>query len=759
MRAVGDRPGHYKIIVTNYLESGPRADQQGGGNLGIFRKRDNVQMLTFSVRESGQRKPVIYANEFCAEQRNLRFIVVTFEADVQLDPSRYSDDQGYYISYQNRNRNGGINNISNPLQTGYTFYLEFPALLKNNLLFENSSPRFGTINGEYICIGEPFTFPFGGTDPDGDELRYSMINPLNQKGTGNGNTSSVLPAPYPDVNWLPGFSAANAIPGTPSLSVNAQTGELAVTATQLGLFVFAVNVEEFRNGVKIGEVRRDFQFLVIDCPPQTTPDPATQIKNKPMARNTTICQGDSAILLATANPNWNYQWQRDGVNLTGATGSSMAVRESGLYTVVVSSKAVCSKVGNSEGLVINVLGSKAKLSATGHLCATTGAVTLKTTTDPDVTVQWYRNSQPLAGQTSDSIRATEAGKYWSVMTYTNVGCTARSDTATLDRSLAVQPLIQSTTGFNRICPQDSLGLEATGGIRYTWQRDGASVSGLSNDTRYRAAAAGTYVVTAIDVYGCEGTSPPIRVTQLAPVVVTFDSIPGVCGPDVPVHTLTGSPPGGDYAGTGVTGNEFSAKQAGIGNHQLTYTVKAAPECAGTAATRTAVVAPIPTIGMPASMTTYRGNTFTMNPVYTGNPNQFQWTSGTYLDDAYAANPSVMAIGQDIRYILNAQNSTGCAARDTIDITVYAGVWVPNAFTPNGDGQNDTWELFGIEAFPDAIVTVFNRWGEVIFHSEKGYPNPFDGTLNGVSLPMGLYPYVLRTVPEKPIIRGSLVLIR
>jgi gliding motility-associated-like protein len=761
MRAIGDVPGHFRIIVTNYLENGTQgiARQSNIGSVGIFRIRDNVQMTSFTVQQTGAKESVVYANAFCASQRNLNFVVWTYEATIQLSPATYTDPQGYYMSYQTRNRNAGIDNINGPDQTGFTFYLEFPALYQNNQLFPNSSPHFGPINGEYICLGDPFTFPFGGTDPDGDELRYSMITPLNQKG-GTGNTqNAVSPGPYPDVSWKSGFNATNAVPGSPTLSIDAHTGELSVTATELGLFVFAVKVEEYRNGVKIGEVRRDFQFLVIDCPPQTTPDPAVQIKNRPKLPITTVCEGDSAILLATINPTWNYQWRRDGVNLTGATSSSLAVRATGEYSVVVSQKAVCSKVGNSEALNVIVIGADAKVSATGHLCATTGSVLLTATQAPNVTYQWYQNNQPLAGKTADTLRMAAAGKFWAVLTYVQYGCKARTDTATLDRSAPVLAVIQSASGQARICPQDSLMLQSSGGIRYIWQKDGVAATTGSVDNQVTAKSAGTYSVTTIDVYGCEGKSPPYVVTQLAPVPIVFDSIPDVCGPASPVYTLKGSPAGGVFAGPGVTGNAFSPAQAGVGNHAITYTVKAAPECAGTVSTRLAVVAPIPTIELPNSMTTYRGNTFTMNPVYTGNPNQYQWVSGQYLDNPTLANPLITEIAKDIIYTINVKNSSGCEAKDTIYITVFEGVWVPDAFSPNGDGLNDVWDLPGIEAFPDAIVTVFNRWGEVVYSSGRGYTNPFDGTLNGTSLSTGVYAYTLYTTPEKPVIRGRLVLIR
>ncbi|QJW91960.1 gliding motility-associated C-terminal domain-containing protein [Spirosoma taeanense] len=756
MRAIGTVPGRYRIIVTNYLESGPRADSQTGGALGIFRKRDNAQMMTFGVAETGQRQPIIYANEVCAEQRNLRFIVATFEAEIQLDPARYDDPLGYYISYQTRNRNGGIDNILNPLQTGFTFYLEFPALQQGGQLVLNSSPRFGTINGEYVCIGEPFTFPFGGTDPDDDELRYSMITPLDQTGTGR---NMVLPGPYPNVTWVSGYGASNAIPGSPTLSVNPQTGQLSVTATELGLFVFAVKVEEFRSGIKIGEVRRDFQLLVIDCPPTTTPDPTIRLQARPVGiTEATLCQGDSAVVLATVNPNWNYQWRRDGVNLANATHPTLTVGQSGEYTVVVSLKSTCSKTAYSKPIKINVVSLDGGLKTTGHLCATTGSVTIRAASDPGVTYQWYRDGRLMANQRLDSLVITQAGRYQAVMTHATLGCIYRSQPLTIARSPVVQASIQSATGFNRLCPQDSLAMEGKGGLQYIWQLDGQVIAGATSTT-YRAKTVGSYIVTAIDADGCRGVSTPFVVVAIPPVTVSFDSIPGVCGPNAPVLTLKGSPPGGEFAGIGVAETEFSPERAGVGNHKLTYTVKAAPECAGTVASRMAIVAPIPTVDLPDTITTYKGNTFALTPGLTGAPIQFAWSPPHYLDDPAQGSPNVVNIQDDITYALTATNATGCKARDSVYIRIVERLWVPDAFTPNGDGLNDVWQLIGIEAFPNAIVTIFNRWGEVVFLSDVGYHNPFTGTMHGTDLPSGLYAYTLRTIPGKPPIRGSLMLLR
>ncbi|UHG92685.1 gliding motility-associated C-terminal domain-containing protein [Spirosoma oryzicola] len=765
MKAVGDVPGHFKVIVTNYLEDGTQgiARQSNTGNLGIFRKRDNTLMLSFTVRESAARQRVIYSNEYCAEMRNLKFVVFTYEGDIQLTPSAYTDSEGYYMSYQTRNRNAGINNISDPSQIGFTFYLEFPALQQNGTAFNNSSPRFAPINGEYLCLGEPFTFPFSATDPDGDELRYSLVTPLDQKGsgrTGQNNAQSIVSAgPYPDVTWLSGFNATNAIPGSPSLSINERTGQLSVTASQLGLFVFAVKVEEYRNGVKIGEVRRDFQFLVVDCPPSTVPDPTVQLQNRTLGlRDATICRGDSIVIQATANTSWNYQWRRNGINLANATKPSLTIREAGEYTVVVSQKVACSKTGNSEPVTIRVVGAEGKLFAGGHLCATTGSVQMKVVGSTDAAYQWYQNGQPLSGKTADSITVSQPGNYWVALKQQSTGCVTRTDTFAANRSPAVQALIQSATGSQRLCPQSTMALTGSGGISYSWQKDGQLLSGITDPT-YTATTAGVYSLTATDTYGCTGTASDFVLEQIPPVTVTLDSIADMCGTNVPMVALQGSPPGGEYAGVGVAESEFNAQTAGVGNHVVTYTVKAAPECPGTVATRRAIVAPVPTIQLTDSLITYKGNTFTFNPVYTGNPNQFQWVSSTYLDNDHAANPTITNILDDITYTIAIQNSSGCEAKDTIHVTVFERVWVPDAFTPNGDGMNDVLRLPGIEAFPDAVVTIFNRWGEVVYLSKNGYKQPFDGTSNGNALPTGVYPYTLRPIPNKPSIEGRLLLLR
>jgi hypothetical protein len=157
-------------------------------------------------------------------------------------------------------RNSTINNIVEPENAGQTFYLEFPAVVRNGQPLINSTPKIFPPLSDYACINELFYFDFGGEDADGDSLVYEMVTPFNGSST-PAIPSPELPssAPYSLIKWLPGLSTNNQIPGNPALTIDRRTGQLQVRPSQLGLFVFSIKCSEYRQGVKLGEVRRDFQ--------------------------------------------------------------------------------------------------------------------------------------------------------------------------------------------------------------------------------------------------------------------------------------------------------------------------------------------------------------------------------------------------------------------------------------------------------------------------------------------------------------------
>ena len=84
--------------------------------------------------------------------------------------------------------------------------------------------------------------------------------------------------------------------------------------------------------------------------------------------------------------------------------------------------------------------------------------------------------------------------------------------------------------------------------------------------------------------------------------------------------------------------------------------------------------------------------------------------------------------------------------------------MPTAFSPNGDGINDSWRIEALITYPEALVSVYNRYGQLVFKS-TGYNKPWDGTRNGKPLPVDTYYYIIDLKNNIPTIQGSVFIIR
>lgn len=288
----------YRINLIIYFDerNGDPGAKDEIATVRIFSKRDNTMMSTIDLVRVDE-VPVAYTQPECSIG-DLSTSRLTYTATVTLSPTRFNDEQGYYIAWERCCRNYSITNIfsQNPQSggnyAGQTFYLEFPAVVKNGLPFVNSSPRLFPPLSDYACPGKPYYVDFAGVDDDGDSLVYSLVTPLNTRsGDALPPNGVPRPRPYPNVTYRPGFSQNRIMGGLPDLAIS-DDGFLRVTPSQQGLFVFAVKCEEFRDGEKIGEVRRDFQMLVLDACPAAEPP---QIMGRKMTDAGFIYDGNMSI--------------------------------------------------------------------------------------------------------------------------------------------------------------------------------------------------------------------------------------------------------------------------------------------------------------------------------------------------------------------------------------------------------------------------------------------------------------------------------
>jgi gliding motility-associated-like protein len=181
-------------------------------------------------------------------------------------------------------------------------------------------------------------------------------------------------------------------------------------------------------------------------------------------------------------------------------------------------------------------------------------------------------------------------------------------------------------------------------------------------------------------------------------------------------------------------------------------------CISDTASQQLTVYPNPKLTLTHNVTVLSGGTTTLVPLYVyGNQLQYLWTPATYLSSDTSTMPKTVP-SDDITYRLTLTAQGGCSVSDTVFVKVLKGPEVPNAFSPNGDGINDTWRIKYLESYPGATVEVYNRYGQIVYRS-VGYSVDWDGTYNGRPLPVATYYYIINPRNGREVITGSVTIIK
>lgn len=119
-----------------------------------------------------------------------------------------------------------------------------------------------------------------------------------------------------------------------------------------------------------------------------------------------------------------------------------------------------------------------------------------------------------------------------------------------------------------------------------------------------------------------------------------------------------------------------------------------------------------------------------------------WNPSDHMSNPTVINP-IVTPQETTTYFLTVDNGI-CSVTDETTVFVKSGLEIPNTFSPNGDGINDTWEILGIEDFPDCDIQVFSRWGQLVFQTTGYSKNKrWNGTSkSGKELSAGVYYYVI-----------------
>jgi gliding motility-associated-like protein len=142
----------------------------------------------------------------------------------------------------------------------------------------------------------------------------------------------------------------------------------------------------------------------------------------------------------------------------------------------------------------------------------------------------------------------------------------------------------------------------------------------------------------------------------------------------------------------------------------------------------------------------------------GDVASYFWTPAQFMNNPALLTPTVSPTS-DITYTPHVQSGNGCGmSTDDVFVRVFKKIDIPNAFSPNGDGINDVWNINALASYPESTVKVFNRYGQIIYQS-NGYSKPWDGSFNGSPLPFGTYYYIIDRKNGFPLSTGWVAIIR
>ena len=142
---------------------------------------------------------------------------------------------------------------------------------------------------------------------------------------------------------------------------------------------------------------------------------------------------------------------------------------------------------------------------------------------------------------------------------------------------------------------------------------------------------------------------------------------------------------------------------------------------------------------------------------------YLWSPSTGLNNNAIANP-VAILNDNIQYVVTVSTAAGCFATDTINVTVYkipAGLYIPNAFTPNGDGLNDVFRPIALGIKQINYFKIYNRWGQLMFSTTQQNQG-WDGTFKGKPQDEAVFVWIIEGVDyldKKITQKGTVTLIR
>ncbi len=477
-----------------------------------------------------------------------------------------------------------------------------------------------------------------------------------------------------------------------------------------------------------------------------------------------ICFGDQIQIgiLPINDPAVTYQWTPGTFLNNPLISNPVATPTTTQNYKLFVSNGVCTDTFNQQVIVHNLV-----VDGGPDVGICQGSVQLTAiTANTGISFQWSDNpaftNTLNASPSNPSCTVTILVPQYFYVKIQNAWCSA-IDSVYVDQLVKFSAVTVQHPNCAGVC-DGQVSVALLGGIppyQYSWSNSpssGPSAAGL---------CAGSHSVTVTDVNGCFGVSQ-FTLIDPPPMEATATSLNAPCA-DACIGKGFVNPTGGTppyaYLWNDPAGQHTNpALNLCPGNYTVTVTdTKGCKDTASIVVEDSSIY-----ITFSASIsrdTVFEGQTIQLLSTWLGNGYTYQWSPPTWINNPLIFNPLASPYGS-VTYTVVATDKYGCNFTDTVEITVLEVfcedpfIFVPNAFTPNGDGINDILYLYTIYA-EDVYFAIYNRWGERVFET-RNKENGWDGTFKGRDSDPGVFDYYLEVRCFNKILfkkKGNITLIR
>ena len=478
---------------------------------------------------------------------------------------------------------------------------------------------------------------------------------------------------------------------------------------------------------------------------------------KPTLTSPKICEGETAsvtMLTPTGTNTYTYNWTVP-TGVATSTTKTVSTSKAGTYSLTITDANSCvSEVGTGT-VTVNTLPAKPTLTSPKICEGETASVTMLTPTGTNTYTYNWTVPTGVATSTTKTVSTSKAGTYSLTITDAN-SCVSEVGTGTVTVNALPTVTITNPTA---VCAPGTVDLTATAitngstaSLTYTYFTNATATSTLTNTTLI--GISGTYYIKGTSTLNCSAIKPVN--TTINPIPSFNISSPSVCSGSplkITANPLTGASTDYNYTWqvpTGVSnpGNvsNFTTTIAGV----YTATIKTkTTNCESAPLNNSAIFYPLP-VAAPIIASANKvivNKTLNLTAAASGgtNPYSYAWPSNTNYTISGQENAVFNAIKEGkVKIQYQVKDAKKCSVNSAdYEITIESEdiiLILPNAFTPNGDGNNDIFKiassnLLGQTSFKS--FEIYNRNGKSLYKTEK-IDAGWDGRSGGVIQDMGIY---------------------